>query len=797
LPFILILYEGVTMLGRQPGLLFCCTLLYVAIPLSVPAHGADFCVNNADQFTSALDLASSNNEDNTIKLSSGDYVGTFIYATTNPSKLSISGGYDQGCLSKALNGISSTITTTNTEGTVADALIISAKYIKTSFSISDVTIKDATGTALKILSDSDVTLNNVSLLSNQMGLTFDIGYPLAVGPKLSVSNSTLDGNVGAVLLTSNSNYNSSFDRVSFSNNQINDNLAGAVEFQRTVNVVELNKNVVARNRGNSAILVQWGKVVTANDNIFKNNIAGANSGGALNASAQSFSGVSNVFTENECGTQFTAGPSGGAISLRGNGTIYLANNVFTNNKAGLTGAGSGTGGAADITSSGTATIVNNIIANNSAHDSGGGIRLGCRGSKVDVINNTVFGNTTISSTYGTGGGIYVESTTSCVANFYNNAVLGNSSAGMANDIYFDNDYDYDYVKSPANFYNNVINTMKFKLKTSYDASNFTLDDYSSAFNNPGSNDFTVKDGSALINKGDNLAPSLPAYSLGGTDRIKYGLVDVGAYEWVDTLPPVITEFTLPVVSDTTVVPLTLTATDNYKIDGYCLSESSKMEDCLSWTTDKPAYYTFDSATSLPKTLYAWVKDSVGYYSTVKAATTTISFPKLQIQLDGTGSGSVMSDVGGIACPGSCIASYNKGTGVRLVVAPDAKSVFGGWNTPACSGLGSCTVEMSGDQSITATFIAAPKAKVSEREYSSLKAAYNDSLTVNGSIIRLLEGALAESFTGGRSIHVSLEGGYNAEYSSASAETQISGPLLIAKGGITINKGAIAVKGGGK
>jgi hypothetical protein len=776
--------------------LFCCALLCVVTPLSVPAHAAEFCVNNADQLTSALDVASTNNEDNAIKLSSGVYVGTFIYATTNQSKLSISGGYDQGCLSKDLNGVSSTITTNNAEGTVADALILSAKFIRTSFSISDVTIKDATGTALKILSDSDVALNNVNLLSNQMGLTFDIGYPLAVGPKLSVSNSTLDGNVGAVLLTSNSNYNSSFDRVSFTNNQINDNLAGAVELKQPVNVVELNKNVIARNGGDSAIKVQWGKVVTANDNVFKNNIAGAHYGGALNASAQSFSGVNNVFTENECGAPYAGGPSGGAISLGSNGTVYLANNVFTNNKAGLTGAGSGTGGAADITFSGTATIVNNIIANNSAHDSGGGIRLGCRGSKADVINNTVFGNTTIASTYGTGGGIYVESTTSCAANFYNNAVLGNSSAGMANDIYFDNDYDYDYVKSPANFYNNAINTIKFTLKTPYDASNFTLNDYSSAFNNPGSNDFGLKDGSTLIDKGNNLAPSLRAYSLGGTDRIKYGVVDVGAYEWVDTLPPVITEFSLPVVSDTTVVSVNLTAADNYKLGGYCLSESSKVEDCLGWSVNKPTYYNFQPGSSGPKILYAWVKDSIGYYSATKSATTTLNLPKLQIQLDGTGSGSVMSDVGGIACPGNCIASYNKGAGVRLYMAPDAKSVFGGWNGPACIGLGSCTVEMTGDQSITATFIAAPKAKVSDRPYSSLKAAYSDSLTSDGSIIKLLEGALAESFTGGRSVHVFLQGGYNAEYSSATAETQVSGPLVITKGGITINKGAIAVKGVG-
>jgi len=74
------------------------TLFSIVTVLPSGAFGAVFCVNTADQFTSALDAASSNREDNTIKLSKGEYLGTFVYATTTTGKLSIVGGYSRSRL---------------------------------------------------------------------------------------------------------------------------------------------------------------------------------------------------------------------------------------------------------------------------------------------------------------------------------------------------------------------------------------------------------------------------------------------------------------------------------------------------------------------------------------------------------------------------------------------------------------------------------------------------------------------------------------------------------------------------
>jgi uncharacterized repeat protein (TIGR01451 family) len=68
----------------------------------------------------------------------------------------------------------------------------------------------------------------------------------------------------------------------------------------------------------------------------------------------------------------------------------------------------------------------------------------------------------------------------------------------------------------------------------------------------------------------------------------------------------------------------------------------------------------------------------------------------------TGAGSVTSDPAGIDCPESCSAPFADGTSVALTATPDEGSTFTGWGG-ACSGTEGCTVTMSADQSVTATF----------------------------------------------------------------------------------------------
>ena len=67
---------------------------------------------------------------------------------------------------------------------------------------------------------------------------------------------------------------------------------------------------------------------------------------------------------------------------------------------------------------------------------------------------------------------------------------------------------------------------------------------------------------------------------------------------------------------------------------------------------------------------------------------------------GSGSGQVTGP--GIACPGDCTQSYTVDTEVVLQAAADTGSVFTGWGGD-CSRRGDCTVTMSSDRSVTATF----------------------------------------------------------------------------------------------
>ncbi|GAA1934834.1 hypothetical protein GCM10009815_31860 [Nocardioides marmoribigeumensis] len=69
----------------------------------------------------------------------------------------------------------------------------------------------------------------------------------------------------------------------------------------------------------------------------------------------------------------------------------------------------------------------------------------------------------------------------------------------------------------------------------------------------------------------------------------------------------------------------------------------------------------------------------------------------------TGSGSVTSSPAGISCGATCTASFAGGSTVTLTPTAAAGWVFSGW-TGACTGAGSCSVTMSTDRTVGATFV---------------------------------------------------------------------------------------------
>jgi hypothetical protein len=76
-----------------------------------------------------------------------------------------------------------------------------------------------------------------------------------------------------------------------------------------------------------------------------------------------------------------------------------------------------------------------------------------------------------------------------------------------------------------------------------------------------------------------------------------------------------------------------------------------------------------------------------------------------VTVAGAGIGSVSSNPGGIKCPGvgTCSASFGNSTQVALTATPAAGSAFAGWSGGGCSGPAACSMALTANQFVTATF----------------------------------------------------------------------------------------------
>ncbi|HBI14411.1 MAG TPA: hypothetical protein DDY20_02655 [Desulfobulbaceae bacterium] len=75
---------------------------------------------------------------------------------------------------------------------------------------------------------------------------------------------------------------------------------------------------------------------------------------------------------------------------------------------------------------------------------------------------------------------------------------------------------------------------------------------------------------------------------------------------------------------------------------------------------------------------------------------------LTLSMLGSGLGSVASSPAGIDCGSDCSGTFNFGTTVTLTATASPGSMFSGWSG-ACSGSGSCTIQMDRHQALSAIF----------------------------------------------------------------------------------------------
>jgi hypothetical protein len=305
---------------------------------------------------------------------------------------------------------------------------------------------------------------------------------------------------------------------------IHDELDPTVAFALTVNI----SNVIAESNsteyfGSGISIVDYGTdggmSITIADSIVRDNVVPVGSSG----------GPAGIFIDNY-------GLGAGAIAITRN---QILNNVAEWDGGGL------------LINSGpsNATLVNNVIAGNYVTDAGalcesspgvpapgncdigGGVYIeNVDGASVTLTNNTITGNG--ADGFG-GGGVFVQmDNPASVLNIYNNIIYNNRSlnvGALGVDLYIFN------LGVTVNLYNNDFNNLAAGFYILENTPNFNsgnnLNNVDPLFANVLNDNYRLSPTSPVINRGDNVAPAVPADDLDGKVRPLDGIVDMGAYEY--------------------------------------------------------------------------------------------------------------------------------------------------------------------------------------------------------------------------------------------------------------------------
>jgi DNA-binding beta-propeller fold protein YncE len=152
---------------------------------------------------------------------------------------------------------------------------------------------------------------------------------------------------------------------------------------------------------------------------------------------------------------------------------------------------------------------------------------------------------------------------------------------------------------------------------------------------------------------------------------------------------------------------------------------------------------------------------------------------LKVAKTGTGGGTVTSSPVGIVCASACAAEFNEGQTVTLFAAPDAHSVFSGWSVTGpgaepCPGLGSCTVLMSANREVSASF--------EEPTQQTLTVSESGSGTLNSEPAGIsCPGTCSEHFNQGRLVTLAATaaaGNHLAAWGGACAGTLVGEPCKV-------------------
>ena len=152
------------------------------------------------------------------------------------------------------------------------------------------------------------------------------------------------------------------------------------------------------------------------------------------------------------------------------------------------------------------------------------------------------------------------------------------------------------------------------------------------------------------------------------------------------------------------------------VDGYCSGSSCNVsygswqnyQDCNSLNYCSSGYYrdyTCSGGSCVLSNSYCTESCCDQYYGNSYAycsGGTCYPPPNYTLTVSKSGSGSGTVTGPGINCGSDCSESFVAGTSVTLTATPASGSVFAGWSGD-CSGTGSCSLTMTSNKSVTATF----------------------------------------------------------------------------------------------
>ncbi len=90
----------------------------------------------------------------------------------------------------------------------------------------------------------------------------------------------------------------------------------------------------------------------------------------------------------------------------------------------------------------------------------------------------------------------------------------------------------------------------------------------------------------------------------------------------------------------------------------------------------------------------------------KSCTANFALNQALLTVTAKGRGTVDSTAGGMTCTGTCTFGVSLGSTITLRATPSAGSSFAGWSGSGCKGTSDCTITLSTNKSVTASFVGA-------------------------------------------------------------------------------------------